>query len=81
MYHPTTRLLTILELLQTREGLSGAKLAQYLEISPRSIRRYVMMLQDMGLRFPFTVINPPELRTALRETARTLLNIANAVDN
>jgi predicted DNA-binding transcriptional regulator YafY len=49
MYHPTTRLLTILELLQAREGVSGTQLAQSLEISPRSVRRYVMMLQDMGI--------------------------------
>lgn len=49
MYHPTTRLLTILELLQTYPTLSGAELARRLEVAPRSIRRYIMMLQDMGM--------------------------------
>lgn len=49
MYHPSTRLLTILELLQARGKMGGAELARRLEVSPRSVRRYVMMLQDMGI--------------------------------
>ncbi|NOK59802.1 MAG: YafY family transcriptional regulator [Chloroflexi bacterium AL-W] len=49
MYHPTTRLLTILELLQTHPLLSGAELARRLEVEPRSVRRYIQMLQDMGM--------------------------------
>jgi len=49
MYHPTTRLLTILELLQAHASLSGAALARRLEVEPRSVRRYIMMLQDMGM--------------------------------
>jgi predicted DNA-binding transcriptional regulator YafY len=49
MYHPTTRLLTILELLQTHPSLSGAALARRLEVEPRSVRRYILMLQDMGM--------------------------------
>ena len=49
MYHPTTRLLTILELLQTHPLLSGAELARRLEVEPRSVRRYIQMLQDMGI--------------------------------
>ena len=49
MYHPTTRLLTILELLQTHATLSGATLARRLEVEPRTVRRYVQMLQDMGM--------------------------------
>lgn len=49
MYHPATRLLTILELLQTYPLLSGAELARRLEVEPRSIRRYILMLQDMGI--------------------------------
>lgn len=49
MYHPTTRLLTILELLQTHAELSGEALARRLEVEPRTIRRYIMMLQDMGM--------------------------------
>ena len=49
MYHPSTRLLTILELLQARGRMSGPELAKRLEVSPRSVRRYVAMLQDMGI--------------------------------
>lgn len=49
MYHPTTRLLTILELLQTHAHLSGEELAQRLEVEPRTVRRYIMMLQEMGM--------------------------------
>src|ERR1700730_8633186 len=49
MYHPTTRLLTILELLQTHPHLSGATLARRPEVEPRSVRRYIIMLQEMGM--------------------------------
>jgi predicted DNA-binding transcriptional regulator YafY len=49
MYQPTTRLLTVLELLQARGTLSGAELAQRLEVDRRSIRRYITMLQDLGI--------------------------------
>jgi predicted DNA-binding transcriptional regulator YafY len=49
MYHPTTRLLTILELLQARPMLSGADLAARLEVDRRTVRKYIMMLQDLGI--------------------------------
>jgi predicted DNA-binding transcriptional regulator YafY len=49
MYNPTTRLLTILELLQSRGEMSGADLAAALEVEERSVRRYIMMLRDMGI--------------------------------
>ena len=49
MYQPTTRLLTVLELLQARSQLSGAELARRLEVDGRTVRRYVTMLQDMGI--------------------------------
>src|SRR5262249_43642702 len=49
MYQPTTRLLTILELLQARPQLSAAELARRLEVDGRTVRRYVTMLQDMGI--------------------------------
>lgn len=49
MYNPTMRLLSILELLQSREQVSGQELAQTLEVDERSIRRYIMMLRDMGI--------------------------------
>src|SRR4051812_4900814 len=49
MYQPTTRLLTVLELLQARGALTGAELARRLEVDRRSIRRYITMLQDLGV--------------------------------
>lgn len=49
MYHPTTRVLTILELLQSRGRMGGAELAARLEVDLRTVRRYVAMLQDMGI--------------------------------
>ena len=49
MYHPTTRVLTVLELLQTHGRLSGPDLAQRLEVDTRTVRRYVTMLQDLGI--------------------------------
>lgn len=49
MYHPTTRLLTILELLQSHGEISGVDLAARLEVDVRTIRRYITMLQDMAI--------------------------------
>jgi predicted DNA-binding transcriptional regulator YafY len=49
VYHPTTRVLTVLELLQSRAVLSGADLAQRLEVDRRTVRRYVSTLQDLGV--------------------------------
>ncbi len=49
MYNPTTRLLAILELLQSRGEISGLELAEKLEVEERSVRRYIMMLRDMGI--------------------------------
>ena len=49
MYHPTTRVLTVLELLQAHRQMSGPRLAERLEVDVRSVRRYIMMLQDLGI--------------------------------
>lgn len=49
MYHPTTRVLAVLELLQTRGRMTGAELAERLEVNIRTLRRYVTMLQDLGI--------------------------------
>jgi predicted DNA-binding transcriptional regulator YafY len=49
MYNPTTRLLTILELLQLHGALSGVDLAARLEVDVRTVRRYITMLQDMAI--------------------------------
>jgi predicted DNA-binding transcriptional regulator YafY len=49
MYSPTTRLLTVLEILQSQGQVSGPELAERLEVDVRSVRRYVTMLRDMGI--------------------------------
>src|SRR6266705_3300158 len=49
MYHPTTRVLTVLELLQSHQRFSGPELAKRLEVNVRTVRHYIMMLQDMGI--------------------------------
>jgi predicted DNA-binding transcriptional regulator YafY len=49
MYSPTTRLLSVLELLQSRKQMSGSEIAQRLEVDARTVRRYIVMLQDMGI--------------------------------
>ena len=49
MYHPTTRVLTVLELLQVHPRLSGPEIAARLEVDVRTVRRYVTMLQDLGI--------------------------------
>lgn len=49
MYSPTTRLLSVLELLQSRKQMSGSEIARRLEVDPRTVRRYIVMLQDMGI--------------------------------
>lgn len=49
MSHPTTRVLTVLELLQSRSRLSGTELADRLDVDPRTVRRYISVLQDLGV--------------------------------
>src|SRR5262249_56214675 len=49
MYHPTTRVLTVLELLQSRGSISGVELATRLEVDQRTARRYITMLRDLGV--------------------------------
>ncbi len=47
MYDPIMRVLTVLEILQARENVSGAELAQRLEVNPRTVQRYIARLQDL----------------------------------
>jgi predicted DNA-binding transcriptional regulator YafY len=49
MYHPTTRVLAVLTLLQAHGRMSGPELAQRLEVNIRTLRRYIIMLQDLGI--------------------------------
>ncbi|WP_126627882.1 hypothetical protein [Dictyobacter alpinus] len=50
MSHPTTRLLTLLELLQTHAHVSGEAFASRLEGEPRMVRCSILMLQKWGCR-------------------------------
>jgi predicted DNA-binding transcriptional regulator YafY len=49
MYHPTTRVLAALALLQAHGRMSGSELAERLEVNIRTLRRYIIMLQDLGI--------------------------------
>jgi predicted DNA-binding transcriptional regulator YafY len=49
MYHPTTRVLAVLALLQAHGRMSGSELAARLEVNIRTLRRYIIMLQDLGI--------------------------------
>jgi predicted DNA-binding transcriptional regulator YafY len=49
MYSPTMRLLTVIELLESYSSVSGSELASRLEVDKRTVRRYVVTLQDMGI--------------------------------
>lgn len=48
MSHPSGRLLTLLSLLQARRDWPGEQLAARLEVSPRTVRRDVDRLRDLG---------------------------------
>ncbi len=49
MSRPVTRLLAVLELLQTHGRMSGSELSRRLEVDRRTIRRYVVELEDLGI--------------------------------
>src|SRR6266540_2158166 len=46
---PATRLLAMLELLETRGRVSGRELAKRLEVDPRTVRRYAVKLEELGI--------------------------------
>jgi predicted DNA-binding transcriptional regulator YafY len=45
----TSHVLTLLEVLQTGRTLTGAQLADRLGVDPRTVRRYVLRLQELGI--------------------------------
>ncbi|AQZ34582.1 Predicted DNA-binding transcriptional regulator YafY, contains an HTH and WYL domains [Pseudomonas sp. NFACC19-2] len=49
MNSPTTRVLALLELLQSHGQLSGRELAERLEVDGRTLRRYIRHLEDLGI--------------------------------
>lgn len=49
MTGPIARVLTVLELLQNHRRLGGAELADKLGVDRRTVRRYITVLEDMGV--------------------------------
>jgi predicted DNA-binding transcriptional regulator YafY len=49
MPHPASRVLAMLELLQTHRRMTGGELAARLAVDERSIRRYAATLADLGV--------------------------------
>ena len=49
MSSPTTRVLAVLELLQTHGRLPGSDLAARLGVNGRTLRRYISRLEDVGI--------------------------------
>ncbi|MGH8174919.1 MAG: helix-turn-helix transcriptional regulator [Steroidobacter sp.] len=49
MDHPATRVLALLELLQTHGRMGGAELAQRLNVDRRTLRRYIARLEEIGV--------------------------------
>jgi predicted DNA-binding transcriptional regulator YafY len=49
VYRPTARVLTVLELLQSHERMTGAELARRLEVDVRTVRNYLQTLTDLGI--------------------------------
>ncbi|MEO0599584.1 MAG: HTH domain-containing protein, partial [Chloroflexota bacterium] len=45
----TVRLLAVLELLQSRDEITGAEIAERLKVDRRSVRRYIKAIQEMGI--------------------------------
>jgi predicted DNA-binding transcriptional regulator YafY len=49
MYDPIMRVLTVLELLQARDSVTGAELAERLEVDLRTVQRYIVRLKDLSI--------------------------------
>lgn len=48
-YSPTTRVLAVLELLQTHRRISGTEIARRLGVDTRTVRRYIATLEELGI--------------------------------
>ena len=48
-YDPIMRVLTVLEVLQARDFVSGAELAERLEVDLRTVQRYIVRLKDLSI--------------------------------
>lgn len=49
MYDPIMRVFTVLEILQTRDHVTGAELAERLEVDLRTVQRYIVRLKDLKI--------------------------------
>jgi predicted DNA-binding transcriptional regulator YafY len=49
MYDPIMRVLTVLEILQARDHVTGAELAERLEVDLRTVQRYIVRLKDLSI--------------------------------
>ncbi len=49
MYDPIMRVLTALEILQARDHVTGAELAERLEVDLRTVQRYIVRLKDLHI--------------------------------
>jgi predicted DNA-binding transcriptional regulator YafY len=49
MAKPTTRVLAVLDLLQSQGRMSGPELARRVGVDVRTLRRYIVMLEDLGI--------------------------------
>ena len=49
MTRPTLRVLAVLELLQSQGRISGPELAQRIGVDGRTLRRYIAMLEELGI--------------------------------
>ncbi len=49
MSQPTTRVLAVLEILQSQAQIGGAELAARVGVDRRTLRRYIATLEDMGI--------------------------------
>jgi predicted DNA-binding transcriptional regulator YafY len=49
MYDPIMRVFTVLEILQARDHVTGAELAERLEVDLRTVQRYIVRLRDLNI--------------------------------
>ena len=49
MYDPIMRVLTVLEILQARDHVTGTELAERLEVDLRTVQRYIVRLKDLSI--------------------------------
>lgn len=47
--YPTTRVLALLDLLETHDRLSGPEISRRLGVGERTVRRYMTLLQELGI--------------------------------